>query len=264
MSGTILDKIIADKKVEVAERRRRTPESELRARLKDAPPVRDFAAALAGEGISLIAEVKKASPSAGVIRKDFDSVAIAKIYESSGASAISVLTDEKYFQGRLGYLLQIKRAVGIPCLRKDFIIDEYQITEARAFGADAILLIVGVLDDAELRGFLGMAHGLGMSCLVESHSEEELKRALAAGAKIIGINNRDLRTFRTDLQTTINLMPLIPDDRIVVSESGIGTRDDVKRLEEAGVSAILVGETLMRSSDIPAAVSELLGKGESK
>ncbi|MEW6358454.1 MAG: indole-3-glycerol phosphate synthase TrpC [Planctomycetota bacterium] len=257
--GMILDEIHKHKLVEVAERKKRLPPAEMEKRLADAPPVRDFAAALAAEGMSLIAEVKKASPSAGIIRPDFDPAAIARIYAAAGAAAISILTDEKYFQGSLSFLEAIRAEVDSPLLRKDFIIDPYQVVESRVAGADAILLIVHMLDDAAIESLLDQAHDLGMTCLVESHSKKELGRAVASGARVIGINNRDLRTFKVDIETAIRLAPTVPSDRIVVGESGIKTAADVRRLGEAGVSAVLVGETLMRSGDIPAKIRELMG-----
>lgn len=254
----ILDEIHEHKLVEVARRKKELPLKALEKRLPNAPPVRDFAAALRGEGMRLIAEVKRASPSAGLIREDFDPVVIARAYARAGAAAISVLTDEEYFQGSLTFLRDIRSAVATPLLRKDFIVDPYQIVESRAAGADAILLIVHLLDDAALRSFLDQAHGLGMKCLVESHSKEELDRALAAGAEIVGINNRDLHTFRVDIETAIRLSPSVPKEKLIVGESGIKTPDDVQRLGEAGVSAILVGETLMRSRHIPSKIRELM------
>lgn len=255
----ILDEIHAHKLAEVAERKRRVPPAELEKRLPTAPPVRDFAAALRERPISLIAEIKKASPSAGVIREDFDPVRIARSYAEAGAAAISVLTDEKYFQGSLRFLEDIRAATSVPLLRKDFIIDRYQVIEARAAGADAILLIVHLLDDAALRSLLRQARELGMACLVESHCREELERAIASGAEILGINNRDLHTFTMDLETAIRLAPLVPKGKILVGESGIKTAEDVRRLHEAGISAILVGETLMRSRDMRAKARELMG-----
>ena len=215
-----------------------------------------------GEGksaIRLIAEVKKASPSKGLIRPDFDPVEIAKTYEQAGASAISVLTDEKYFQGRLDYLKAVREAVGLPLLRKDFIIDPYQIYEARAAGADAILLIVAALSKSELSEFMILADELGMASLVEVHAAEELDIALETGVRIIGINNRNLQTFETKLETTLELAARVPPDKVLVSESGIFTRADVERLMEVGVDAILVGESLMREPDPGVKVKELLG-----
>jgi indole-3-glycerol phosphate synthase len=255
----ILDEIVAYKKEELIETKRRMPFADIKVRAADAGPTRGFGKALTGGEIRLIAEVKKASPSKGVIRQDFDPVAIAKTYEASGAACLSVLTEKKYFQGDLGYLGSIRMAVGLSLLRKDFIIDEYQLFEARAAGADAVLLIAACLEKREMADFLGVAAELGLDVLVESHTYKELDRSLAAGAMLVGINNRDLRTFKVTLQTTLDLLKDIPDDRTVVSESGIATRDDVVTLQKAGVDAILVGESLMREKDIGKKVKELLG-----
>ena len=258
---TILDKIVADKLHEVAAAKARVPESQLREVLACAPPVRDFFAALNGRGtIRLIAEVKKASPSKGVIREDFHPVEIARIYQEHGAACISVLTDEAHFQGSLDYLRQIRAAVDLPVLRKDFIIDSYQVIEARAAGADAVLLIAECLDDAQLRTLHDEIVALGMTPLVELYEPANLPRVLAIGARLIGINNRDLRTFEVDLEHTIRMRREIPLDRRVVGESGIRTRADVERLQNAGVDAMLVGETLMARADIGAAMNELLGQ----
>ena len=223
----ILDAIIAHTKEELAETKRlRVPFADVKAKAVDAEPTRGFGKALsAGDGIRLIAEVKKASPSKGVIREDFDPVKIAQIYEESGASCLSVLTEQKFFQGSLEYLGLIRKAVKLPLLRKDFIIDEYQIHEARAAGADAILLIAACLEKQQIEDYLAIAHQLGLDVLVESHTYKELDRSLRAGAMLVGINNRDLTTFTVSLQTTLDLLNDIPDDRIVVSESGIRTRD---------------------------------------
>jgi indole-3-glycerol phosphate synthase len=207
----------------------------------------------------LIAEVKKASPSAQVIRADFDPIAIARTYQAHGAACLSVLTDAPYFQGHLSYLARIRASVAIPLLRKDFIIDEYQVVEARLAGADAILLIAEILDDPTLARLLERARGLGMSALVEFHDEANLPRVLSSGADLVGVNNRDLRQFVTDLERTLRLRDRIPAGVTLVSESGIRTRRDVERLEAAGVAAILVGETLMRADDIGLAVERLLG-----
>jgi indole-3-glycerol phosphate synthase len=257
---TILDDIVTSKRREVAAARLRMPLEEMEVQAAAAPPVRDFRAALAGPGpIQLIAEVKKASPSAQVIRADFDPIAIARIYQAHGAACLSVLTDVPYFQGHLSYLARIRASVAIPLLRKDFIIDEYQVIEARLAGADAILLIAEILDDATLARLLERARGLGMSALVELHDEANLPRVLAAGADLVGINNRDLRRFVTDLEQTLRLRDRIPPEVALVSESGIRTRRDVERLEAAGISAILVGESLMRADDIGLAVERLLG-----
>ncbi|AGA27943.1 indole-3-glycerol phosphate synthase TrpC [Singulisphaera acidiphila] len=260
MAETILDEIVASKRREVAAARLRMPLQEMEDQAASAPPVRDFRAALAGPGpIQLIAEVKKASPSAKVIRADFDPIAIARAYQGHGAACLSVLTDVPYFQGHLSYLARIRASVAIPLLRKDFIIDEYQVVEARLAGADAILLIAEILDDETLARLLARARGLGMAALVEFHEEANLPRVLASGADLVGINNRDLRRFVTDLDLTLRLRPQIPPDVLLVSESGIRTHADVKRLEAAGVSAILVGESLMRADDIGLAVEQLLG-----
>ena len=258
---TILDEIVATKRAEIERAKALVSEEQLRARLADAPPVRDFFAALAADGpIKLIAEVKKASPSAGVIRADFDPVAIAKIYEAHGAACISVLTDESYFQGRLEYLTQIRAAVGIPVLRKDFILDAYQLVEARVAGADAVLLIAECLDDCNLRKLFNATIELGMTPLVELYEPANLSRVLEAGATLIGVNNRDLHSFEVDFSHAIRMRQEVPDDCALVAESGIKTHADVEQLEAAGVDAILVGESLTREPDIGAAVDRLLGK----
>lgn len=258
---TILDKIVATKRDEIVAAKSQLPESELRARIGDAPPVRDFFAAISASSmVSLIAEVKKASPSKGVIRADFDPLNIAKTYEAHGASCISVLTDESYFQGCLQYLTAIRKQTAIPLLRKDFLIDSYQLLEARVAGADAVLLIAECLDDCNLRKLHNEAIELGLTPLVEFYEPENLTRVLDAGASLIGINNRDLRTFHTDLEHTIRLRQEIPQDCLVVGESGIHGHDDLLRLQEADVDAVLVGEHLMAQQDIGAAVKALLGR----
>jgi indole-3-glycerol phosphate synthase len=260
---SILDKIVATKRQEIERARETVAIEELRARLADAPPVRDFFAPLAAGGsIKLIAEVKKASPSKGVIRADFDPVAIARTYEAHGACCLSVLTDEAYFQGSLEYLRQVRQSVSNPVLRKDFILDTYQLVEARVAGADAVLLIAECLDDCNLRKLHNEALELGLIPLVEFYEPENLERVLAAGAQLIGVNNRDLKTFEVDLGHTIRLRERVPLDCVFVGESGIYTRADVLRLEEAGVDAMLVGESLMREADIGSAVDRLLGRGE--
>ncbi len=236
------------------------PLEEIEDQAASAPPARDFRAALEGPGpIQLIAEVKKASPSARVIRDDFDPVAIARAYQDHGAACLSILTDAPYFQGHLSYLARVRASVAIPLLRKDFIIDEYQVAEARLAGADAILLIAEILDDDALVGLRQRAARLGMATLVEFHDPANLGRVLDSGADLVGINNRDLKTFVTDLDQTLRLRDRIPADVVLVSESGICTRADVLRLEAAGVSAILVGESLMRQPDVGLAVERLLG-----
>ncbi len=259
--ATILDEILIAKRQEVAKAKQYVSETFLRDQLADAPPVRDFFTALAAPaGISLIAEVKKASPSKGVIRQDFDPVAIAKIYEAHGAACISCLTDERFFQGSLDYLRQIREAITVPVLRKDFIVDSYQLWEARAAGADAVLLIAECLDDCNLRKLHNETVDLGMTPLVELYEPENLPRVLEAGATLIGVNNRNLRTFEVDLRHTVRLRSRIPAECVVVGESGIHGRDDVVMLEKAGVDAILVGEHLMASQDIGSAVEALIGR----
>jgi len=256
---TILDEIVATKWREIETNRARVPEKDLERGLADAPPVRDFRVSLESPGtIQVIAEVKKASPSAGVLRADFEPVAIARTYAAHGAAAISVLTDEPYFQGRLSYLSAVRAAVAPPVLRKDFILDRYQLLEARVAGADAVLLIAEVLDGAALPRLLRETHALGMEALVEFYDRENLDRVLDSGARLVGVNNRDLRTFVTRLEHTLEVAA-VADRCCLVSESGIGTRQDVLRLEAAGVKAVLVGETLMRAPDIGAKLDELRG-----
>ncbi|MEX0611321.1 MAG: indole-3-glycerol phosphate synthase TrpC [Pirellulales bacterium] len=258
---TILDQIVAAKRIEIERAKSAVPEVELRRGLADAPPPRDFFGPLAAAGpIKLIAEVKKASPSAGVIRAAFDPVEIARIYEAHGAACISVLTDEQHFQGRLEYLRQIRSAVKLPVLRKDFILDAYQLVEARVAGADAVLLIAECLDDCNLRKLFNEALELGMTPLVELYEPANLQRVFNAGATLIGVNNRNLHTFEVDLEHTIRMRASVPNRCVLVGESGIRTREDVRRLQAAGVDAILVGETLMRKPDIGAAVDQLLGR----
>jgi indole-3-glycerol phosphate synthase len=265
---TILDEIVLHKQGEVAGLpARAVTEAGLKAALAARGPLRDFAAALRRPrrgSVALIAEVKKASPSAGVIRPDFDPVRIAREYEAAGATCLSVLTDVKFFQGSLEYLRAIRAAVGLPLLRKDFIIDPRQILEAVEWGADAILLIAAILSDEQLRAYHALASGAGLSVLVEVHDDDELDRALAAGAELVGVNNRDLRVFKTDLATTERLgarLRALPGgaSRVLVAESGIRTQADVARLRRATAQAILVGESLMREQDLVAKVRELLG-----
>ena len=257
---TILDKIVAVKREEVAAAKATTSLDTLEKQIENAPAVRGFLDALRRHPpIRLIAEVKKASPSAGVIRDDFDPVGIAKIYEAHGASCISVLTDSPFFQGSLEYLRQIRASIGLPVLRKDFIIDRYQVYEARAAGADAVLLIAECLDDFMLRDLYEAIVGLGMTPLVELYEPENLARVLDLGAELIGVNNRDLKTFQVDLEHCVRMRKKIPAGRVVVGESGIRTRTDVERLQSEGLGAILVGETLMRRPDIGSAVDAILG-----
>ncbi|KAB2890079.1 MAG: indole-3-glycerol phosphate synthase TrpC [Desulfobulbaceae bacterium] len=244
----ILERIVEAKKVEVARLKKQgiTLPAEFIERKIDPP--RGFRQALLDyPGVAIIAEVKKASPSKGVICRDFDPVAIARSYAQSQAQAVSVLTDVEFFQGSLLYLMQVREAIGLPVLRKDFIIDEVQITEAGMHGADAILLIAAILDRAQLQDYQASAAGLGMDVLVEVHDEKELETALAAGSRLIGVNNRNLKDFSMDLNTTFRLKTLIPEEIPVVSESGLRDREDIRRLAEAGVTAALIGETLMRA-----------------
>jgi indole-3-glycerol phosphate synthase len=255
----LLSRIVASKRREIEARRFAVSEAELARQAGASPPPRDFRAALAaGPGIRLIAEVKKASPSAGVLRPDFDPVGLACTYAAAGAAALSVLTDEPFFQGSLEYLRAIRAAVELPLLRKDFLLDRYQVLEARAAGADAVLLIAEILDDTGLRQLLREAEALGMHALVELYEPANLPRVLDAGARLVGVNNRDLRTFAVRLEQTLELAPRVPDDRLLVSESGIRTPDDLRRLGAAGVKAVLIGETFMRAPDVGAKVRELL------
>jgi indole-3-glycerol phosphate synthase len=257
----ILDQIVANRKQELEVSQRNLPLADLRRIALAQPPPLDFASALRGDNIRLIAEVKKASPSRGVIRADFDPVEIAQIYANNGASAISVLTESKYFQGSLNHLKGIKDALKekrLPVLRKDFIFDPYQVYESRACGADSLLLIVAILAPQPLAELIGLTRQLGMECLVEVHNEAELEIALKSSARIIGINNRDLSTFTVDINTTRRLRPLIPADRTVVSESGIKDRADIARLRKWRVDAVLIGEALMSAPDIAAKMKELL------
>ncbi|MBI3464057.1 MAG: indole-3-glycerol phosphate synthase TrpC [Planctomycetes bacterium] len=257
---SILDRIVETKRREVAEAKARTPVNQLHAAIANAPPVRDFFAPLAAGGdVKLIAEIKKASPSKGVLRADFRPVEIARTYEAHGATCLSVLTDEQFFQGSLSILREVRATVGIPVLRKDFILDGYQLLEARAAGADAVLLIAECLDDCNLRKLHNEALELGLAPLVELYQPENLPRVLEAGATLIGVNNRDLRTFQTDLEHTLRLRDQIPEHCVLVAESGIRTHADVERLAAAGVQAMLVGEGLMVQADIGRAVDSLLG-----
>ena len=265
---SILDTIVAAKREELLRLPHGpVPAQRIRDALRSRPDgVRDFARALRNPphgDVALIAEVKKASPSKGVIRADFDPVQIAREYEQSGAACLSVLTDERFFQGSLAYLKAVREAVQIPLLRKDFVIDERQILEAAQWGADAILLIVAILDDAQLRHLHALADACGMAALVEVHDEAELARALAAGARLVGVNNRDLRTFTVDLATTARIAARLraatpSPDILLVAESGIDSRSDVLSVRNSGATAILVGESLMRAPSIPAKTSELL------
>jgi len=257
----ILDQIVTNNRLELESRKRITPLAELQRVALEQPSPLDFASALRGDRIQLIAEVKKASPSRGIIRPNFNPAEIAQTYASNGASAISVLTEPKYFQGHLKHLRDIRDALrnkSLPLLRKDFLYDPYQVYESRAYGADSLLLIVAILTPEKLGELLGLSHELNMSCLVEVHNEAELEIALRSGARIIGINNRDLQTFTVDLTVTERLRPLIPPDRIVVSESGIKDRSDIEKLGKWGVDAVLIGESLMSAPNIATKMEELL------
>jgi len=258
----ILDDIIANKREEVARQKTRVPLAVLEEDIAALPPCRDFRNALRQEGISLIAEIKRASPSRGDMLPDVEAVELASLYEACGARALSVLTDEKYFKGSLNDLVSVHRHVRIPCLRKEFIIDPYQIYESRAARADAILLIVRVLDDRELKEFHRLAKQLGMAVLVETHTEDEIERAKAAGAHIIGINNRDLDTLEVDVNRSMELRKRVSGGYTLVSESGIYTREHVTMLESGGIDAILVGESLLTSKNIEEKIGQLLGKPE--
>ncbi len=254
----MLDRIIAQKRMDVEQRKSIMPLSRLKERIAQQPAPLDFALALGGDHTRLIAEVKRASPSRGVICPDFNPVELARSYAQGGAAAISVLTEANYFDGSIDYLAAIREKTQLPLLRKDFIFDPYQVYESRAYGADALLLIVSILSQEQLEELLSLSHSLGLSCLVEVHNEGEVERALLSQAKIIGINNRDLATFTVDINTTRRLRPLIPQERTVVSESGIRSRSDVEKLRGWGVNAVLVGEALVTASDVPAMVRELI------
>jgi indole-3-glycerol phosphate synthase len=259
---SVLGEIVGTKRREIEAAKQARPERDVRAAAEKMLPPRDFFGALAADGpIKLIAEVKKASPSAGVIRADFNPLAIAKTYEQHGATCLSVLTDEQYFQGKLDYLREVRANVQIPALRKDFVLDKYQVYEARAVGADAVLLIAECLDDCNLRALHNEIVSLGMTPLVELYEPDNLQRVLDAGATLVGINNRDLKTFKTDLYHSVRMREKVPDNCVLVAESGIRTHADVAMLQENGVDAILVGESLMKQPDIGAAVDSLLGRG---
>lgn len=255
----ILDEIVRDKRASLQHAKAAVSLAELQQRALFRAPRRPLRAALEARHRAIIAEVKKASPSKGVIRPDFDPVRIATRYAESGAAAISVLTEEHHFQGHLDYLAAIRHAVSVPLLRKDFLFDPYQLYEARAFGADAVLLIVAILPDTLLQELLWLADELNLSPLVEVHDRAELERATRSGASLLGINNRDLRTFRTTLATTEELLPAVPADAFVVAESGIETPADIERLERVGVGAFLIGEALMRAPDPGVRLGEFLG-----
>ena len=262
--ATILDQIVETKRRELERRQREEPLSTLEERISTLPVPLNLSGALMGDGLRLIAEAKKASPSRGLLREDYDPVALAKAYADSGAAAVSVLTEVDHFQGSLDHMSTVKEALkaqGLPVLRKDFVFDPYQVYEARAYGADAILLIVAILPPELLKELLQVSQSLWLQALVEVHDEDEMEAALEAGSEIIGINNRDLHTFETDVAVTERLAPLLPGGKIVVSESGIHSHEDMLRLRRAGAHAALVGEALVTSADPGAKVRELLYGG---
>lgn len=254
----MLNNIIAQKRKEVEQRKKSMPLSLLEKRIAHQQAPRDFALALGGDHTRLIAEVKRSSPSRGVLCPNFNPVELAQSYAQGGAAAISVLTEANYFEGSIDYLAAIREEVRLPLLRKDFIFDPYQVYESSAYGADALLLIVAILSQEQLEELLSLSHSLGLRCLVEVHSEDEVERALLSQARIIGINNRDLNAFTVDINTTHRLRPLIPQQRIVVSESGIRSQGDVEKLRGWGVNAVLVGEALVTASDVQNKVRELI------
>jgi indole-3-glycerol phosphate synthase len=257
---TILDKILAHKVMEVADAKTRVSVAEVRRRAETEPPARDFVAALHRDTVALIAEVKKASPSKGVLIADFDAVQLATTYAQNGAAALSVLTDAEFFQGRLEYLTEAREVSGLPVLRKDFMIDSYQVYEARAAGADAILLIAMALEDAQIADLQALAQSLGMAALIEVHNEEELERVLQLGCHLIGVNNRDLRTFQEDLTISERLARMMPPDATFVAESAIRSTGDVRWMGNWGAHAVLVGEGLVKADDIGAQVRLFSGQ----
>ena len=257
-----LQKIVDYKKLELEQQKRRTSLKDVQVRSDDTAPALDFRGALQSPGVRVIAEVKKASPSAGVIRADFDPLRLSQEYEENGAAALSVLTDEHFFQGSLEVLEKIRRDVPLPILRKDFTLDAYQVYEARGAGADAVLLIARILEDSQMKDYADLAAELGMVALVEVHDREDMHRVRKIGGachKLVGVNNRDLNTFKTHLQTTLDLMSQAPEGATIVSESGISSRQDIETLRTGGVSAFLIGESLLRAPDVGQKLRELLG-----
>ncbi len=257
---TILEKIVEAKKQELVRAKEEAPLSLLKQKINQRRLQRGFKSHLVGNGIKLIGEIKKLSPVLGILRENFDPVDLAQIYEKEGAAALSVLTDARFFGGEVGYLPNLKGVVKLPLLRKDFIVDPYQLYESAAYESDAVLLIASLLSQETLSEFLELTQILGMEALVEVHTEEELGRVLASGAEVIGINNRDLETFKVDLATTEKLARNIPKGKVVVSESGIQSRKDVERLARAGVHAVLIGQAFMESPDIEGKIRALMGR----
>jgi indole-3-glycerol phosphate synthase len=257
-SGSVLDRIVEARRASIAHRQRVLPEPVLKMAVKSAKPARDFAAALARPQVNIISELKKASPSRGLLREDFRPIELAKGFENSGAAALSVLTEEEFFQGSAKDLRDARKACEIPVLRKDFIVDAWQVWEARAIDADSFLLIVAALSDAALTELLALGRGLGMEALIEVHTRAELDRAIDVGAKIIGVNNRDLKTLKVDLNTSFELIEVIPEDCVAVCESGIRDGAEIKRLRAAGFDAFLIGEHLMTQADPGAGLAALI------
>ena len=258
-SGTVLDRIIEARRAAIAHRKKSVPETALRFGVKHSKPVRDFAAALTRDSLNVISELKKASPSRGLIRADFDPMSLAKGLEAAGAAALSVLTEEEFFQGELKYMRDARAAVSVPVLRKDFIVDPWQVWEARATDADSFLLIVAGLGDSILGELLALGRELGMEPLVEVHTREELTRAMKAGARILGVNNRDLRTLEVRTETSMELIAEMPEECVAVCESGLRTHEDLVRFRAAGFDAFLIGEHLMAQPDPAEALGKLLG-----
>ena len=258
-TGTVLDRILDARRAAVDHRKRVLPETALKYGVKAASPVRDFSGALSREGLNVIAELKPASPSRGVIRDPFDAVALARTLAVAGAAALSVLTEPEFFGGSLKNMRDARKEIAAPVLRKDFIFDSWQVWESRANDADSFLLIVAALEQGSLIELMALGRQLGMEPLVEVHTSIELDRALAAEARMIGVNNRDLRTLEVRLETALELIELIPDDRVAVAESGLSTHGDLLRLRDAGFDAFLIGEHLMRVADPAAALADLLG-----
>jgi indole-3-glycerol phosphate synthase len=263
-TGTVLDRILESRRAEVEHRKKVLPETALKYGVKAASPVRDFSAALSRDGLNVLAELKPASPSHGVLREPFDPPALATALESAGAAALSVLTESEFFRGSLKNLRDARKSVNLPVLRKDFIFDPWQVWETRANDSDSLLLMVAVLQDAQLRDLIALTREVGMEPLVEVHTADELDRALSAGSRIIGVNNRDLKTLEVRVETSFELIARIPDHCIAISESGLRSHDDLRKLREAGFDAFLIGEHLMLAPDPAAALVQLLGTAPRK